>query len=123
MGKRIPGEGSTPAGTNQLSHVADGPWTMVVPHCFPASISSTGGQPVSYLGWGTVPLETVHLEMEQSPWKWTVHLQMSSSPGDRHLRDGLNHVHAHLHTAVGVVSPRFRQPRDTVITIPQDLNT
>lgn len=28
----------------------------------------------------------------------------------RDLRDGLDHVHAHLHTAVGVVSPRFRQP-------------
>lgn len=58
-----------------------------------------------------------------SALRWTDSLQMGSPPGDEHLRDGLDHVHAHLHAAVGVVSPRFRQPRDAVITIPQDLNT
>lgn len=124
MGKGSPGEGSTPAGTNQPSRVAGRPLDDGCAPLFSLSPSvQPGGQPVSYLSWGPVPLEIVHLEMGQSPWKWTVHLQMGSPPGDWHLRDGLNHVHAHLHAAVGVVGPRFRQPRDTVITIPQDLNT
>lgn len=39
------------------------------------------------------------------------------------LRDGLNHVYSHFHTAVGVVSPRFRQPWHTVVTVPKDFNT
>lgn len=38
-------------------------------------------------------------------------------------RDGLDHVDAHLHAAVGVVSPRFRQSRHTIITIAQNFNT
>lgn len=39
------------------------------------------------------------------------------------LRDGLDHVHAHLYTAVGVVSPGLRKPRHTVVAVSQNLNT
>lgn len=38
-------------------------------------------------------------------------------------RDCLYHVHAHLHAAVGVVSPGFRQPGHAVVTITQNFNT
>ena len=38
-------------------------------------------------------------------------------------RDGLYHVDAHLHTAVGVVGPGLRQPGHTIITITQNFNT
>lgn len=38
------------------------------------------------------------------------------------LRDGLYHVQPHLHTAVGVVGPRLRQPRHTVVAVSQDLD-
>ena len=39
-----------------------------------------------------------------------------------HLRDGVNHVQAHLHTAVGMVSFWLGQAADTVVAIPQNLN-
>lgn len=38
-----------------------------------------------------------------------------------HLRDGVNHVESHFHTAVGMVSFGLGQTRYTVITVPQDL--
>lgn len=40
---------------------------------------------------------------------------------DRHSRDGVNHVQAHLHTAVGMVGLGLRQARHTVVAIAQDL--
>lgn len=42
---------------------------------------------------------------------------------NRDLRDGLYHVHAHLHAAVGVVGPGLRQPGHTIVTITQNFNT
>lgn len=39
-----------------------------------------------------------------------------------HLRDGVNHVQAHLHTAVGMVCLGLGQARHTVITVSQDLD-
>lgn len=38
------------------------------------------------------------------------------------LRDGLYHVHPHLHAAVGVVGSRLWQPRHTVVAVSQDLD-
>lgn len=52
----------------------------------------------------------------------------TSTPPERfsalffNLRDGLNHVNAHLHAAVGVVSPGLGQPRHTVVTIAQNFD-
>ena len=33
------------------------------------------------------------------------------------LRDGINHVYAQLHTAVGVIRPGVRNPTDTVVAV------
>lgn len=49
-------------------------------------------------------------------WGWAQPL------GLPHSRDGLNHVNAHLHTAVSVVPTRLRQPRHAVVAVPQDLD-
>ena len=38
------------------------------------------------------------------------------------LRDGINHVYAQLHTAVGVVRAGVRNPTDTVVTVAQQLD-
>ena len=38
------------------------------------------------------------------------------------LRDGINHVYAELHTAVGVIWPGVRNPTDAVIAVAQQLD-
>ena len=38
------------------------------------------------------------------------------------LRDGINHVYAQLHTAVGVIRSSIRNPTDTVVTVTQQLD-
>jgi len=37
-------------------------------------------------------------------------------------RDGLDHVDAHLHAAVGVVGPGFGQPGHAIVTITQNFD-
>lgn len=39
-----------------------------------------------------------------------------------HSRDGVDHVQAHLHTAVGVVSLGLSEARHAVVAISQDLD-
>lgn len=51
-------------------------------------------------------------------WHWG-QVQPTALP---HSRDGLDHVNAHLHTAVSVVPARLRQPRHAVVAVPQDLD-
>lgn len=95
------GEGSEPGGMNQPSGVARvlGRWLCPTISLLPSV------QHESVLGiWDSPPADG------WSHWRWTVSPQVGSHPGDGHLRDGLNHVHAHLHAAVGMVSPGFRQP-------------
>lgn len=93
-----PGEDPRPAGVDQPSGVtrALGTWLCPTVALHPPvqheSVTRAVGQQTG------------------SPLEMDMSLQAGSHPGDRHLRDGLDHVHAHLHAAVGVVSPGFRQP-------------
>ena len=38
------------------------------------------------------------------------------------LRDGINHIYAQLHTAVGVIWPSVRNPTDTVVAVSQQFD-
>ena len=38
------------------------------------------------------------------------------------LRNGVNHIYAQLHTAVGVVRAGVRNPTDTVVTVAKQFN-
>lgn len=40
----------------------------------------------------------------------------------RHSRDGVDHVQAHLHTAMGVVSLGLGEARHAVVTVSEDLD-
>ena len=40
----------------------------------------------------------------------------------RNLRDGINHVQSHFNSITSVVTAWLRQPGDTVITVPEDLD-
>lgn len=42
--------------------------------------------------------------------------------GLHHAGDGVDHVQAHLHGAVGMVRAGLGQPRYAVVAIPQDLD-
>lgn len=40
----------------------------------------------------------------------------------QHLRDGIDHVKSHLHTAMGVISLGLGEARHTVVAVPKDLD-